>query len=80
MHDATPSTLFTERTSPRFPVDYSVRPTKIGKWFNTRPDRQSYVATVWGICGLLVLGALLTALLIKPWNAAHEKVLRRDEA
>ena len=31
---------------------------------------QSYVATLWGISGLLLLGALLTALLIKPWNAA----------
>jgi hypothetical protein len=46
----------------------------------TIPRSQSYVATLWGICGLLVLGALLTALLIKPWDAAHEKVLRRDEA
>jgi MFS family permease len=33
----------------------------------------SYVATLWGICGLLLLGALLTALLIKPWNVAYEK-------
>jgi MFS family permease len=31
---------------------------------------QSYVATLWGIAGLLLLGALLTALLIKPWNSA----------
>jgi MFS family permease len=31
---------------------------------------QSYVATLWGIFGLLIFGALLTALLIKPWNAA----------
>jgi MFS family permease len=29
---------------------------------------QSYIVTLWGICGLLLLGALLTALLIKPWN------------
>ena len=41
---------------------------------------ESYVATLWGICGLLLLGALLTALLIKPWNAAHEKVSTRYEA
>ena len=41
---------------------------------------QSYVATLWGICGLLLLGALLTALLINPWNAAHEKVSGKDEA
>jgi hypothetical protein len=62
-----------------------VRPTKIGNVLiqnltATSGHSQSYVATLWGICGLLVLGALLTALLIKPWNAAHEKVLRRDEA
>lgn len=31
---------------------------------------ESYVATLWGISGLLLLGALLTALLIKPWMAA----------
>ena len=31
---------------------------------------QSYIATLWGISGLLLLGALLTALLVKPWNAA----------
>jgi MFS family permease len=31
---------------------------------------QSYVATLWGISGLLLLGALLTALLIKPWSRA----------
>ena len=31
---------------------------------------QSYVATLWGICGLLIFGALLTAMLIKPWNTA----------
>jgi MFS family permease len=31
---------------------------------------ESYVATLWGIGGLLLLGALLTALLIQPWNGA----------
>jgi MFS family permease len=31
---------------------------------------QSYVATLWGIGALLFVGALLTALLIKPWNNA----------
>ncbi|MBM2804866.1 MAG: major facilitator superfamily 1 [Deltaproteobacteria bacterium] len=30
---------------------------------------QSYVATLWGICAAMLLGAFLTALLIKPWNA-----------
>jgi hypothetical protein len=34
---------------------------------------QSYVATLWGLCGILLLGSVLTALLIKPWNLAHEK-------
>jgi MFS family permease len=35
---------------------------------------ESYVATLWGICGILLLGCVLTALLIKPWSAAHEKL------
>jgi predicted MFS family arabinose efflux permease len=30
---------------------------------------QSYVATLWGISAAMLLGAVLTALLIKPWNA-----------
>jgi len=30
---------------------------------------QSYVATLWGICAAMLLGAGLTALLIKPWSA-----------
>jgi MFS family permease len=29
---------------------------------------QSYVSTLWGLCAILLLGALLTALMIKPWN------------
>jgi MFS family permease len=31
---------------------------------------QSYTPTLWGICGLLLLGCALTALLIRPWRAA----------
>ena len=34
---------------------------------------QSYVATLWGLCAMLLLGCALTALLIKPWNAAREQ-------
>ena len=41
---------------------------------------ESYTTTLWGICGLLLLGMILTAMLIKPWNAAHEKLLARYEA
>jgi MFS family permease len=29
---------------------------------------QSYVATLWGLCAILLLGAVLTALMIKPWD------------
>lgn len=29
---------------------------------------QSYVATLWGIAAVMLLGAILTALLIKPWK------------
>jgi len=29
---------------------------------------QSYMTTLWGLCGLLLLGTILTALLIKPWR------------
>jgi MFS family permease len=32
---------------------------------------QSYVATLWGLCAILLLGAGLTAMLIKPWHAAR---------
>ncbi|MGZ8498028.1 MAG: MFS transporter [Candidatus Binatia bacterium] len=32
---------------------------------------QSYAATLWGLCGLLVLGTILTAMLIKPWDAVR---------
>ena len=41
---------------------------------------QSYVMTLWGICGILLLGCVLTALLIKPWNAAQQKVSGRSAA
>jgi MFS family permease len=34
---------------------------------------ESYVATLWGICGILLLGCVLTGLLINPWNTAHGK-------
>lgn len=34
---------------------------------------QSYVATLWGLCGILLVGAALTALLIKPWNAVQPR-------
>ena len=34
---------------------------------------ETYVATLWGICGILLLGCVLPALLIKPWQSAHEK-------
>lgn len=34
---------------------------------------QSYIATLWGLCGILLLGAALTALLIKPWNAVKPR-------
>jgi sugar phosphate permease len=30
---------------------------------------QSYVATLWGLVAILILGAFLTALTIKPWSA-----------
>ena len=33
---------------------------------------QSYVTTIWGLCGLLLLGALLTAMTIKPWQKTME--------
>jgi len=33
---------------------------------------QSYVGTLWGLCALLLLGAALTALLIKPWKRQME--------
>jgi MFS family permease len=29
---------------------------------------QSYVSTLWGLCAILLLGAVLTALMIKPWD------------
>ena len=29
---------------------------------------QSYVSTLWGLCVILLLGALLVALMIKPWD------------
>lgn len=29
---------------------------------------QSYLSTLWGLCGILLLGAGLTAMLIKPWQ------------
>ena len=41
---------------------------------------QSYVATLWGICAILLLGCVLTALLINPWNAMREKQSGRHEA
>lgn len=34
---------------------------------------QSYTATLWGICALLLVGAALTALLIKPWITLRVK-------
>lgn len=34
---------------------------------------QSYVATLWGICAAMLFGAVLTALLIKPWNAVKPR-------
>jgi MFS family permease len=34
---------------------------------------QSYVATLWGISAAMLLGAVLTALLIKPWNAVQPR-------
>jgi len=34
---------------------------------------QSYVATLWGICAAMLFGAVLTALLIKPWNATKPR-------
>ena len=34
---------------------------------------QSYVATLWGISAAMLLGAVLTALLIKPWNAVKPR-------
>jgi nitrate/nitrite transporter NarK len=30
---------------------------------------QSYVATLWGLSGILLLGTVLTAMLIKPWQS-----------
>jgi MFS family permease len=38
---------------------------------------ESYTTALWGICGLLLLGMMLTAMLIKPWDATHEKLLGR---
>ncbi len=32
---------------------------------------QSYVATLWGLSGILLLGAVLTAMLIKPWQSVR---------
>jgi MFS family permease len=32
---------------------------------------QSYVTSLWGLCGILLLGAVLTAMLIKPWNSVR---------
>ena len=32
---------------------------------------QSYATTLWGLCGLLALGTVLTAMLIKPWEAVR---------
>jgi MFS family permease len=29
---------------------------------------QSYLSTLWGLCGILLLGTVLTAMLIKPWQ------------
>jgi MFS family permease len=29
---------------------------------------QSYIATLWGLSAILLLGAVLTALMIKPWD------------
>ena len=37
---------------------------------------QSYVVTLWGLCGIMLLGCMLTALLIKPWNVAQEGMRR----
>lgn len=33
---------------------------------------QSYIATLWGLCVILLLGALLAALLIRPWKALRK--------
>lgn len=33
---------------------------------------QSYLTTLWGLCGLLLLGTSLTAILIKPWKEIRE--------
>lgn len=33
---------------------------------------QSYLTTLWGLCGLLLLGTSLTAILIKPWREIRE--------
>jgi len=30
---------------------------------------QSYVSTLWGLSAILLLGAVLTALMIKPWDS-----------
>jgi MFS family permease len=32
---------------------------------------QNYLSTLWGLTAIMLLGALLTALLIKPWDRAH---------
>jgi MFS family permease len=32
---------------------------------------ESYVATLWGICAMLLIGAALTAVLIRPWESVR---------
>lgn len=35
---------------------------------------QSYFSTLWGLTAIMLLGALLTALLIKPWDANRRRI------